>query len=145
MRASVTEAHATVSVYVYMPKGCAFERKYVHAYMHAAEDAGSSAKKKRKEKKTPWLNHDGGGGGGIQSGESEVNGKAKVQLHLRYGEPKASSLFHRGNGWSLVRSTTCCAFLKSSSSSFMSGPTFQQGALPSASRSALLRVGYLRG
>ena len=96
-----------------------------------------------KNKTMPWLNY-GGGGGTLQGGESKVSRKVAVQLRLQNGEPKASSLLHGGNGWSPEGSTARAASWQSSLSCCTAWSTCQQGALPTAWRSAPLHVAELR-
>ena len=86
----------------------------------------------------------GGGGGTLQGGESKVSRKVAVQLRLQNGEPKASSLLHGGNGWSPEGSTARAASWQSSLSCCTAWSTCQQGALPTAWRSAPLHVAELR-
>ena len=87
-----------------------------------------------------------GGGGTLQGGESKVSRKVAVQLRLQNGEPKASSLLHGGNGWSPEGSTARAASWQSLSSlsCCTAWSTCQQGALPTAWRSAPLHVAELR-
>ena len=97
VRASVTEARVMVFVCVHVAKECVdlhvCERKDVHA---------NCSKMLAAQQKKGYALAELWGTGILQGWESKVSRKVTAQLRLQNGEPKASSLPHGGNGWSLV-------------------------------------------